>query len=362
MEYGGGRTKDTIVSWVLKKSGPPSASVSCQGVLDKTNESKFVVAYFGDEADPLFTEAHVPYASSEDNIVFVHAPAECAADHEAAAPGIMFFRTFEEPKVLYTGAADKDSLKSFVQPLTVPTVFEFSEDMIEPIFGQQQSTLFLFTSEKEPTAAFKDAAFANKGKVLFSYSGVKDGIQERLAEFVGATEADLPFMMLLVPGNMKKYRAEIPVADATVADISAFVDGVLSGDIKPHLKSEEPPATQEGVTVIVGKTFADIALDPTKDVLVKFYAPWCGHCKKLAPVWDKLAEEYAGVEDLVIAKFDATTNEADGVEVQSYPTLTFYPKDNKAGVPFEGGRELDDIKKWLEENSSALKTTPQEDL
>lgn len=356
-EYGGGRTKDTIVSWVLKKSGPPSASVSCAGLNDKLADAKFVVAFFGDESDALYKEAHVPYAQSEDNIQFVHAPADCAAEHGAAAPGIMFFRTFEEPKMAYTGAADKDSLMSFVKPLTVPTVFEFDEDMIEAIFGQQQSTMFFFTADKEPTQAFKDAAFANKGKVLFSWSGVKDGIQERLAEFVGATEADLPFFMLLVPGNMKKYRAEFAAASATVEDITAFVDGVLAGDIKPHLKSEEPPATQEGVTVIVGKTFADIALDPTKDVLVKFYAPWCGHCKKLAPVWDKVAEEFKGVEDLVIAKFDSTTNEADGVEVQSYPTLTFYPKDNKAGVPYEGGREFDDIKKWLQENSSAFKAT-----
>jgi protein disulfide-isomerase A1 len=274
----------------------------------------------------------------------------------------MFFRTFEEPKVAYTGAADKESLMNFVKPLTVPTVFEFSEDMIEPIFGQQQSTLFFFTSEKEPSPAFNDAAFANKGKVLFSFSGVKDGIQERLAEFVGATEADLPFMMLLVPGNMKKFRAEVPALDATVDDITAFVDGVLAGDIKPHLKSDPVPAQDGPVTVVVGTEFEKIVMDPTKDVLVKFYAPWCGHCKKLAPIWDKLGEEFAAVEDLVIAKFDSTTNEADGVEVQSYPTLTFYPKDNKAGVPYEGGRELDDIKKWLEENSSALKSVPTEDL
>jgi protein disulfide-isomerase A1 len=109
-EYGGGRTKDTIVSWVLKKSGPPSASVSCAGLTDKLNDAKFVVAFFGDESDPLYKEAHVPYAQGEDGITFVHAPAECAAEHEAAAPGIMFFRTFEEPKVAYTGAADKDSL------------------------------------------------------------------------------------------------------------------------------------------------------------------------------------------------------------------------------------------------------------
>jgi hypothetical protein len=86
MEYGGGRTKDTIVSWILKKSGPPSAAVSCAGLADKLNDSKFVVAFFGDETDPLFTEAHLPYATSEDNIAFVHAGADCATEHEALLP------------------------------------------------------------------------------------------------------------------------------------------------------------------------------------------------------------------------------------------------------------------------------------
>jgi len=96
-------------------------------------------------------------------------------------------------------------------------------------------------------------------------------------------------------------------------------------------------------------------MDPTKDVLVKYYAPWCGHCKKLAPIWDELAQHYADVNDLVIAKFDATTNEVDGIDIRSYPTLRFYSKDNKAGVDYSEGRELEDFKVWLDENSSAAK-------
>ena len=96
-------------------------------------------------------------------------------------------------------------------------------------------------------------------------------------------------------------------------------------------------------------------MDPTKDVLVKFYAPWCGHCKQLAPVWDELATDLKDVPNLVIAKFDATVNEADGVQIRGYPTLKWYPKDDKSGKDFEGDRKVEDFKTFLKDNSSSYK-------
>ena len=97
-------------------------------------------------------------------------------------------------------------------------------------------------------------------------------------------------------------------------------------------------------------------MDVTKNVLVEFYAPWCGHCKKLSPIWDQLAADFKDVQGLTIAKMDATANEVDGVDIRGYPTLKFYPKGSKnAPIDYDGGRELEGFKTWLNEKSAAVK-------
>jgi protein disulfide-isomerase A1 len=61
--------------------------------------------------------------------------------------------------------------------------------------------------------------------------------------------------------------------------------------------------------------------------LVKFYAPWCGHCKTLAPHFDAAAERLANNPNILLAKVDSTDNEVPDVDIQGFPTVKFFRKD-----------------------------------
>lgn len=59
-------------------------------------------------------------------------------------------------------------------------------------------------------------------------------------------------------------------------------------------------------------------------MFVMFYAPWCGFCKELKPIWDELGEKFDGHENVIIAKMDATANDLVDFAVSSYPTVKIF--------------------------------------
>ncbi|KAK9983846.1 hypothetical protein SO802_033371 [Lithocarpus litseifolius] len=112
-------------------------------------------------------------------------------------------------------------------------------------------------------------------------------------------------------------------------------------------------AIPSNVVVLTSDNFGEVVLDETKDVLVEFYAPWCGHCKNLAPTYEKVATAFKFEEDVVIANVDADKYKDLGEKygVSGFPTLKFFPKGNKAGEEYEGGRDLEDFVAFINEKS-----------
>ena len=77
-------------------------------------------------------------------------------------------------------------------------------------------------------------------------------------------------------------------AGLSAESLSGHFQSFLDGSLQPNLKTQEPPQDNDGVVrVVVGSTFRAEVLDNEKDVFVEYYAPWCGHCKALAPKWSK---------------------------------------------------------------------------
>jgi len=108
-----------------------------------------------------------------------------------------------------------------------------------------------------------------------------------------------------------------------------------------------------------GDNFDELALGP-KSALVEFYAPWCGHCKQLAPKYEQLGEIFAGEPDVVIGKVDATEEDggvlASKYGVTGYPTLKFFPAGASEPVDYQGERELESLLEYINSNAGTYRT------
>jgi len=133
-----------------------------------------------------------------------------------------------------------------------------------------------------------------------------------------------------------------------LADLKEFVSaqlGVAAGGDAAPAKEAEP----EAPTVVAKLDKDSFEAGVEKGVtIVKFFAPWCGHCKRLAPTWEKLAEHYVDVEGVSVAHVDCTVEEnknralCDGQGVNGFPTLNIYKAGEKAGE-YSGKRDLDSL-------------------
>eukprot|EP00924_Labyrinthula_sp_SR-Ha-C_P003738 snap_masked-scaffold_3-processed-gene-3.41-mRNA-1 protein AED:0.16 eAED:0.16 QI:0/-1/0/1/-1/1/1/0/127 len=96
-------------------------------------------------------------------------------------------------------------------------------------------------------------------------------------------------------------------------------------------------------------TFKD-TINNGKDTFVKFYAPWCGHCKRLAPTWTELAGEFASSDKVDIAKIDCTQHRdiCSAHGVRGYPTLKYFKNGASEGEKYQGGRDINGLKRFLE--------------
>lgn len=370
MDYMGGRTADTIVSWLEKKTGPPAVALATEDEAKKfIEDNKVAVIGFFKDQDSAEAKNFLEVAGTMDDVKFaITSEAAVFTANKVEKDGVVLFKAFDEGRNDYDGAAEADALSAFITANSLPLVIEFNHDTAQKIFsGEVKNHLLLFVSQKsEDFPAQKEVAAKiaadYKNKVLFVTVDADEEDHKRILEFFGMKEDEVPGMRLIrLEEDMAKYRPESAALEE--ANIRKFVGDFLDGKLKQHLLSEEVPEDwdKEPVKVLVGKNFEEVAMNKDKNVLVEFYAPWCGHCKQLAPIWDQLGEAYKDHENIVIAKMDSTANELETVKVQGFPTLKYFMAGDNKVVDYNGERTLEGLKKFLESGGKDGAGVPEDE-
>ena len=134
-------------------------------------------------------------------------------------------------------------------------------------------------------------------------------------------------------------------------DLPTTMKLLLLATLLPLLKATED----------IGSTFKSRITNAPADQInfVKFYAPWCGHCKALAPTWDKLASEYNNNDKISVSKVDCTISQkvCSDAGVRGYPTLKAYKGSNP--IDYQGRRDLGAFRNFLDKVNSESVTNLQ---
>ena len=338
-DYSGGRSESDIVAWVTKKTGPATRDLADVAALEKAeaDEGVYAIAYLAELSGPAY-ESFVAQAEKDDSATYLTttseavaaalgltAPGSAAVVRHYADTGVERVAGAGLPEFEATEGEFGDKVAALVLAQRLPAYLEFSQQNAPTIFGSGVPKQVIVCApesawgrESTLEKALAQASATTRGKVVLVTAKLGTPNADPIAKFFGVEAgAEEPFVVGFDSGSNKKFsfpEGAKPDAEGIAAFAQSIVDGTAQGLLKSAPVPDEP--TDNGVTVVVGKTVEDIVFDTERDVLLEVYAPWCGHCKALAPTYEKLAKKFAGVDSVVIAKMDGTENEHPEISAQ----------------------------------------------
>ena len=127
-------------------------------------------------------------------------------------------------------------------------------------------------------------------------------------------------------------------------------------DAKTDIQLEPEPEPHFPILNPSGKV---LSLDPTTfhstlaqgPMFVKFFAPWCGHCKRLAPTWAQVAKALQnGHVTIAEVNCDDHSELCKKYNIEGYPTLSYIGKEGM--TEYKGGRKFDQLVSFVEKASA----------
>ncbi|KAG9014090.1 hypothetical protein FRB90_005597 [Tulasnella sp. 427] len=368
--YGGPRKADGIIAYMLKQSLPPVSDVTGANHEEfKSSDKVVVVAYVKDKSDALAsTFAQVAEKHRDDYLFGLSTDEHAAKIAGVTAPAVVVYQKFDQGRADFpsTGIEKTNSevLEKFILDNSVALLDQVTGENY-PAYAQTGLPLaYMFIDPydeklQEHIDAVKPIAAKHKGKINFvwidaiKYADHAKTLNLKMDNWPG-------FVIQDIEGGLKFPMSGVVPSFATVDD---WVSKFAAGTLEPSLKTQEVPKENDGpVKVVVNSEYNKLVLDDSKDVFVEFYAPWCGHCKRLAPTWEELGEHYADVKDkITIAKMDAIENDLPPnapFKIAGFPTLMFKPAGSSEFLQYDGDRTLEDLIKFTGQHAKNDVTPP----
>lgn len=375
-EYNEGRDADSIVKKMRSLAGPSSKELTSYEKLGKLYmESKnlLVIGLFKNSDDSLYKTFFDTANQNRDLASFVHIVEDKASDKfdklgklgedkNVKVPSIVLARP-----VIYRSKFEPDHL-----------VFDPDEDLKDWIKDNSHGLLIArspsdYNIPKPHVIVYYNVDYERdpkgtnywRNRVLKVASQYKDQDLKFAVSSVNQFASELSEHGIDMARLSKEHSPAVVAKDKdgkkyalqekfSVDNFMKFVDDFLKGKLEPFLKSEdEPDNTDAGVKVAVAKNFDNLVIKSEKDIFIEFYAPWCGHCKSLAPAWEELGNKLKDEQGVDIVKIDATANDIpDLFTVHGFPTLYWFPKDTKTPVKYEGSRDVEALFRYVAQHAT----------
>ncbi|KAJ6539389.1 thioredoxin-like domain-containing protein [Mycena capillaripes] len=328
----------------------------------KHADNLVAVAYLASSTDVPAPEFSATAEKHRDDFLFgLSTDKDAIAAAKVDVPALVVYRNFDEPRVVYPFPildASTADMEDWIKELSVPTIAEVSSENYATYAQSHKPLAYLFL---DPSSEHKDAEIAlikpiaskYKSKMNFVWiDAIKFGDH---AKALNLAEVKWPSFVIQDVQKQLKFPYD-QSKDVEAEGVESWVKQYLDGELKPQLKSEPIPETQdENVYNLVGKEFDQIVFDDSKDVFIEFYASWCGHCKRLKPTWDSLGDHYAPLKKtLTIAKMEAQENDlppSAPFSIAGFPTIKFKKAGTREFIDYEGDRSYESLVSFLEEHA-----------
>ncbi|CAG8553453.1 4442_t:CDS:2 [Paraglomus brasilianum] len=359
-DYSGPRKADSIIPYMQKQLLPAVAVVTPSNFTSfKESEDVVIVGFFSGTTQDEFNVYNTVADALREEFRFGCAVNSKLASEEGLTtlPAVVVYKKFDEGKDVFTGPFNDKDLAKFVKVSSIKVLDEITPENYPLYVDSGIPIAFLFyEGEEQKEKLYEQAeqvAKEFKGKISFvfinatAYGGHADNLN---------LKQTWPAFGISEPENGNKFPYD-QSKEITTDGLNEFCTAYINGEIKPNIKSQPIPETNDDpVYVLVADNFEETVYDTTKDVLVEFYAPWCGHCKKLAPTYDKVGEAYAPFKDkIVIAKMDATENDLPPrvpFKVGGFPTIKLFKAgEDKEIVDFLGNRSYEGFIEFLDQHA-----------